>query len=158
MTLIPLTIIQIEQIARELCDRNGTTTTLEIKNECRLRGIWALQSTVAAHVRSLSNPSILVPTLSIDHIQSVDSTFFRVFKLFINPNISRLTSAVVSAPIVGAPVISSNRDWLVHAPTIGSKSMTCDGNLTRSQARNLFAKAESVPFSATRSYRLDTLT
>ena len=159
MALARLTVADVAQVAKWLCERSATVTTLEIKSECRSRGFWAVQSSVAVFVRQLCCPldPTVAPVLVLDHIESVDGSplTFRVFKHLELPASPPLDVPAV-APLCGGGCPLG--DWFIHAPSIGPKTMICDGKLTRSQARNVYAKSELIPFSATRSYRLDPST
>ena len=51
-----LTTLDVKTVADELIASNGTTTTLEVKNELRTRGFWAVQTEVSAEMSSLGYP------------------------------------------------------------------------------------------------------
>lgn len=46
MSTMTLTLQDVTDVSNELIDENGSTTTLDVKRELRIRGFWATQDDV----------------------------------------------------------------------------------------------------------------
>lgn len=173
-----LTKQDILDIATELVEINGVTTTLEIKLEARNKGFFAEQATVSSLITELvkegqlavsgSNGQyryitlVVTAALSSTDDQSASTTVsLGSATAPTTPAVTTPTTAVQhrDGNITNAKPIPSTLtktgDWVVTSVD-STEEMYFLGDISRDAARSAFAKlsADNVTFTSTRSSRL----
>lgn len=140
-------------VAAQLMIANGSTTTLEVKNELRNQGYDARQIQISQFMSELA---------SEESWASVDSDSLGLTHL---PNhlVYSASTGIAATPTVVTPTVTSTTNGFLSAPTIGCWEVNSvygsainyiDGSLTRDKARALYVQRNGGLFADTRSRRV----
>jgi len=130
--LKPLSAKNVRDVGLALARIDGSTTTRDIKDECRSQGFWATQAQVAEFARDLVAQGILTALHQGNR-----------YRTLIEP----VPLAVVGDRSAVTP------QWLISAPGTAFPSLSLPGSLSRTQARYQYTRIHPVQFAQTRSRR-----
>lgn len=155
-----LTKIAVLCVAADLINKNGSTTTLEVKEKLQ-KTYWAKQIEVSAFMDELAK---------VDNEFAIvnDNGTYRTYASSTAPaakhatsstpvaNTSAPTGATKSTTVAGATVTTKagtavQGDWEVNATTNVKSVLFFDSKYTRDQVRGAFAKMEGVSKNDTRA-------
>lgn len=131
--LKPLSEKNVEDVGLALVRIDGSTTTRDIKDECRTQGYWATQAQVADFARALVTRGILTG-------------------IYQGNGYRTLVEPIPCSSVAGAPSVAVPQ-WLISAPGTTFPSISLPGTLSRTQARYQYTRLHPVEFSETRSRR-----
>ena len=144
----------IEAVFDELIDKNGQTTSLEVKEELRSQGFWATQAVVGVELRNIADA------------KGCDWDFNGTYRIYYEPGTQNMSptpaptaTAVSTAPKLPIPddlrdPIDSpeNDDWEATAP--GAGTMYFSSKLRPGQAKSLFVENTGADFLDVRVTRV----
>ena len=104
----------VQDVGTHLIESNGSTTTLDVKQELRNQGYWAVQHEISTFMSQLADDGVFEYT---------DNGTYRIYQL----------STIATGPVWGQPNITS------YQCTLGQYTRIYD-HVTRNQAKYKFAK------------------
>ena len=164
-TLKTTTRDDVKRVALELIDKNGNTSTLDVKLQLRKEGYYATQNLISGFMtdiinevgldasnngryRTISHSNVSAVNTAIDsndddNDDTVQTTDYKSGKRYIRRDGVELVS--LSQPAPG--------DWVLSDARGLSESLVFDGRFTRDQVRQAYANINGMLFTDTRSER-----
>jgi hypothetical protein len=114
----------VESVMNDLLNKNGQTTSLEVKEELRNRGFWATQAVVGTTLQEIAEDN----DVPFD-FNGVYRTYYQPgTQMSPTPATAPATSVAPAAPPVRQPVNPQDRDPLATAEVGAWQCTTADGS------------------------------